>query len=308
MRWIVGICLLLFCGAEACEIDISSQWIADDSDGTLERLVENELKDCPRESVKTLYISGNPISKIYNVDMFANMSKLERLYLDGNKITHFQPGLFDGLASLEQLYLGGNRLKSLEPNVFQGLSSLKVLRLNYNQLESLDPQALAGLSSLTTLRLEGNDLPGLLPSIWETLGALKEVAVDTPPACDTIGTDFCHAKPPHIAVSNPLRGSVHQGIRRPPTLSPTTSPTAAPSSAPSKAPSAAPVRSPVLPDSIQGVNQDTLDTVAGSIEDLNLTGGASYSDATVSSGTISEARLPALALFVFTCVLHSAYH
>ena len=74
-------------------------------------------------NLKTLQLDNNQILRV-DYDTFMCLTKLEKLYLDYNKITtlSLSDDAFINLVSLEELELGYNKLNYMKQNVLQVLS------------------------------------------------------------------------------------------------------------------------------------------------------------------------------------------
>ena len=120
----------------------------------------------------TLDLAAENITALAAGD-FAELTALEALYLNGNKLTSLPDDVFDGLTSLTKLNLDHNKLTSLPGGVFAGLTLLKVLLLNDNKLTVLPDDVFAGLTMLEVLLLNSNDLTTLPDDVFEPLTSLK---------------------------------------------------------------------------------------------------------------------------------------
>ena len=105
--------------------------------------------------------------------VFAGLTSLKTLVLDGNRLTSLPDGVFAGLTSLEALWLSKNRLTSLPDGVFAGLTSLKTLGMTQNHLTSLPDGVFAGLAALETLVLYRNRLSALSADVFAGLTSLE---------------------------------------------------------------------------------------------------------------------------------------
>lgn len=106
-----------------------------------------------------LYLQNNRISFL-EVGMF-DLKNLRTLDLSGNPIHHIQSETFRTLHSLETLTITGSIYLQVLPNgTFKGLKNLLHLRLNNNQLRSIHPRAFNGLHSLEALEMNGNLVGG----------------------------------------------------------------------------------------------------------------------------------------------------
>ena len=106
-----------------------------------------------------LYLQNNRISSLEE-GMF-DIKSLRTLDLSGNPIHHIQSETFRYLHSLESLTITGSIFLQVLPNgTFKGLKNLLRLQLNNNQLQSIHPRAFNGLHSLELLEMNGNRIGG----------------------------------------------------------------------------------------------------------------------------------------------------
>ena len=84
--------------------------------------------------------------------MFAGL-RLERCADD---LVTLDAGVFAGLTALDTLRLEGNDLVTLDAGVFAGLTALTTLELGFNDLTTLPDDVFEPLTALTTLELSGN--------------------------------------------------------------------------------------------------------------------------------------------------------
>ena len=111
----------------------------------------------PDELVKSIYgdILLNKAEGKTIKDKLINLTNLERLYLDYNKLTNLEG--IENLTNLEVLKLSNNKLTSLEG--IENLTNLKWLNLSNNKLTSLE--GIENLTNLEGLHLSNNELTTL---------------------------------------------------------------------------------------------------------------------------------------------------
>ncbi|TSL97321.1 Fibromodulin [Bagarius yarrelli] len=100
--------------------------------------------------------------------VFARLSKLERLFLQHNKLEHIPEGL---PYSLQDLRLDHNAITSVPPGSLRGMKSLTALRLHYNAIKELG-MAVEPLASLSFLDVRGNQLSKIPESLPPKLNQL----------------------------------------------------------------------------------------------------------------------------------------
>ena len=70
------------------------------------------------------------------LEIFAGLTRLQKLYLDANQIEEIEENSFKYLTALRELNLQSNKLSGfVENSTFYNLKNLKVLNLNFNKLE-----------------------------------------------------------------------------------------------------------------------------------------------------------------------------
>ena len=103
---------------------------------------------------------------------------MEKLLLDGNRITELPPGVFAGLPQLRTLWVSYNQLTGITADAFAGLPHLDLLSLAANQLSSLPPNAFADLPALKKLHLWENELTALPPGLFADMPGLTLLRLD----------------------------------------------------------------------------------------------------------------------------------
>ncbi|XP_046402008.1 relaxin receptor 1-like isoform X2 [Ischnura elegans] len=130
----------------------------------------DRIPDQVTPTVTRMILSNNSIRQI-NPEAFSQY-RLELIHLDGNGITHLEPGVFNSQTSLEKLFLRWNQLTVLPLGVFSGLINLKWLLLSNNRLKKLSLSSWGDLHSLQWLFLSSNELTleeETFPSIHDQL-------------------------------------------------------------------------------------------------------------------------------------------
>ncbi|XP_066275393.1 toll-like receptor 3 [Branchiostoma lanceolatum] len=144
--------------------------------------------------------------RFLGVDLFQGLTKLKELVLSNNNfylMLNSDQGsanfarFFGDLTNLETLRLQGNRLESLQSDIFQNLTHLRYLNLgpgrygdHNNQLSNLQPEHFQSLTRLETLRIDGNRLSSVEQSVFEPMfKSLKELFIYGNPfdcSCDNL--------------------------------------------------------------------------------------------------------------------------
>jgi hypothetical protein len=74
-----------------------------------------------------------------DVNTFKGYNKLEKLFLDDNKLRQLDYGVFNHLLNLKELWLESNNIVSIDRNVFVGLNQLEKVCLNDNPISVMFP-------------------------------------------------------------------------------------------------------------------------------------------------------------------------
>ncbi|KAJ3607103.1 hypothetical protein NHX12_026617 [Muraenolepis orangiensis] len=150
-------------------------------------LTKNHLSSVPiglPEDLKELRLDENRIAIIAE-EAFQNVTRLQRLLLDGNLLTDegIAPGTFQDLANLRELALARNSL-TFPPPLLPSQSLLK-LSLQENQIDQIPVTAFAGFHRLERLDVSGNQLQTLTQGVFDGLMNLKQITVrNNPWRCD----------------------------------------------------------------------------------------------------------------------------
>ena len=151
--------------------------------------------------VTTLDLSGNGIRRI-PANCFTQLTSLQRLILDGNKIDLDQSS-FDGvdtlsslslknnlvstnsvpylsrIASLEELLLDNNKISNLVDNTFLNLKNLTTLTVRENSLTRLNPNAFKNTPNISKIDLGKNDLDGNVFNDLRSMTKLRTLTMDS---------------------------------------------------------------------------------------------------------------------------------
>ena len=115
------------------------------------------------ENVTKLYLRYNNIVKMPS-KTFTRYAKLEKLFLDHNKISQIDPFAFAGAQSLTYIDLRDNKLSVVGQNAFSQLPSLEELYLLTNGLEQIEDRAFEDTENLKFISLQSNSLTSI-PSL-----------------------------------------------------------------------------------------------------------------------------------------------
>ena len=74
-----------------------------------------------------------------DINTFKGYSKLEKLFLEDNKLKKLEYGLFNHLSNLRELWLESNIIVSIDRNVFVGLNLLQKVCLSDNPISLMFP-------------------------------------------------------------------------------------------------------------------------------------------------------------------------
>ncbi|XP_003426453.2 protein artichoke [Nasonia vitripennis] len=125
------------------------------------RFIDANALDSMR-NLRFLNLSNNDI-EIIQSGTFDKLSHLESLILEKNIITMFPP--ISNMTQLETVQLNCNKIKSIVGGNFAKMPELKSLYLHDNEISYIDPEGFLGLEELKLLTLSNNKLSAL-PSDW----------------------------------------------------------------------------------------------------------------------------------------------
>ncbi|XP_047467253.1 leucine-rich repeat transmembrane protein FLRT2 [Mugil cephalus] len=142
-------------------------------------LTKNHLSSIPiglPDDLKELRLDENRIAVIAE-EAFRNVTRLERLLLDGNLLTDegISPGTFQDLITLRELSLARNSL-TYPPTFLPGEVLVK-LNFQENQINQIPVRAFAGLHKLERLDISNNQLQSLTQGVFDGLLSLRQLTV-----------------------------------------------------------------------------------------------------------------------------------
>ncbi|GCB65236.1 trophoblast glycoprotein [Scyliorhinus torazame] len=149
------------------------------------KCVNRELSSIPSgipASVRTLFITGNNISRLESGAFGQSLQQLLTLSLSGNRIRAVDSLVFASLPKLQQLDLSNNRISRLQAAAF-GAAPLSLQELNLSRallngsvVEQLSESLQSGsLSNLRQLQLAENDLFYLPARTFSRLPSLQHL-------------------------------------------------------------------------------------------------------------------------------------
>ncbi|XP_052097562.1 leucine-rich repeat transmembrane neuronal protein 4-like [Mytilus californianus] len=140
-------------------------------------------------TLQVLCLNGN---KLTVIDQFAFKScvNLETLRLENNRITSIHKRSFESLVKLRILRLENNKLTSIETPTFQYLISLETLYFFDNNLATIDETAFSNMEKLEILRLTGNELVTLGEQTFLPLQSLRNLQLHSNQLTNLGGNTF----------------------------------------------------------------------------------------------------------------------
>ena len=80
-----------------------------------------------------------------DINTFKGYTKLEKLYLEENKIKQLENGLLNHLENLKEIWLEANNIVTIDRNVFVGLNKLEKVCLKDNPISLMFPTSIKPL-------------------------------------------------------------------------------------------------------------------------------------------------------------------
>lgn len=132
---------------------------------------------CPLFALEVLNLTRNRLREVSSFRFSQNPSescgaKLRLLDLSRNNIDKLPSSQFSALSRLQKLYLQGNGLTNLADRALEGLVALTVLKLSDNNLVSLPPELFADTKEIREMYLQNNSINVLAPGLFNELTQL----------------------------------------------------------------------------------------------------------------------------------------
>ncbi|XP_067142829.1 protein toll-like [Centruroides vittatus] len=128
-------------------------------------------------SLEHLILNNNRIQSL-STNLFNNFPNLKSLQLNHNSINSLPDDVFFPLKKLTDLKLTGNKLSTLPKNIFYHLSNLEILFLNINKLTMLHDDIFLNLNKLKILNLSQNKLKQLPDNIFNNLTSVNCIRLE----------------------------------------------------------------------------------------------------------------------------------
>ena len=124
--------------------------------------------------LSNLDLEGNEISEI--IPGTFEISRLECLYLEYNKIEHLGIDTFRGLVNLKNISLEGNKLQYLHPDMFIGLPNLqRLFLLNNSDLQIPNDRHFVKSLSLKRLYISGCNVSSMSVQSFSNVSTLESI-------------------------------------------------------------------------------------------------------------------------------------
>ncbi|XP_022784671.1 relaxin receptor 1-like [Stylophora pistillata] len=177
------------------ELDLSHNQLQNLSRGVLSTntklkeldLSNNEIKHLPLDvfgnltSLKKLFLSSN---KIRRLPHFNNLSEIETLYIDNNRIANLSANQFHGLSKLRDLAIHDNDITHLPHGVFEGLKNMLSMSFHLNKIRNVSKEHFKDVApTIRSLYFHHNRMRKLPEGFLSTMPNLTRATVDTNMMC-----------------------------------------------------------------------------------------------------------------------------
>ncbi|CAH1173861.1 unnamed protein product [Phaedon cochleariae] len=127
---------------------------------------------CPLYALEVLNLTRNRLREVASFRFTSAErcgSNLKILDLSRNSIDRLSSGQFSSLSHLQKLYMQGNGLSHLADRALEGLTSLRILKLSDNHLVSLPPELFTDTKDVQEMYLQNNSINVLAPGLFSEL-------------------------------------------------------------------------------------------------------------------------------------------
>lgn len=130
----------------------------------------NEIKELEQfaqlTNLEKLFMIDNKV-EVIRKETFTNLTSLKLLTIERNEIFFIHADAFEGNENLEELNLNENLLSSLEESIFHRNVNLMEISLNHNSIEYLSPRTFSRNFKLEILRLHANKLQSIAKNFFK---------------------------------------------------------------------------------------------------------------------------------------------
>lgn len=118
--------------------------------------------------------------EVVDKNAFKGLSKLQTIYLNGNRISCLHPDTFQSSLVLQAIYLQYNKITAIDQNLFRNLPQLQAVDLSYNLIKYLPPFILIGTPVYqVTFAFYGNPITAIKPDICSTFANRPATLTDS---------------------------------------------------------------------------------------------------------------------------------
>lgn len=150
-------------------------------------LSNNAIKGLPSNvfgnltELKRLVLSSNGLQCL---PRFNNLSKMEILYMDNNKLLALSPDQFQGLPNLLELVVSNNSIEYLPREVFKGAKNILSMDFHLNKIPAVTKEQFKDVApNIRFLYLHYNEMRELPKGFYSNMKELITTTVDTSLMC-----------------------------------------------------------------------------------------------------------------------------
>jgi Leucine-rich repeat (LRR) protein len=147
-------------------------------DGTSNQITKLETNTLyGTQNLELFRMEYNYLSSIDSI--FLGQNNLKCIILGYNRLSSLPNYLFAALSKLIQVALNGNRLTSLPKDLFKKSFNLKSIHLDRNSLSTLPTTIFDGLTNLELITLKENRMLSMSNEVFKSLVNLKHIEIDS---------------------------------------------------------------------------------------------------------------------------------